>query len=51
MTDDDSHLPRGDDWCDTCQKIGDHYRCYDDRTGVDDEQIAVELHNIERRAA
>lgn len=29
MTDDDSHLPRGDEWCDVCQKQTDHRFCYD----------------------
>lgn len=45
----DDHLPRGDDYC-PIHGVGDHFRCYDN-PGPDIEHLAVELANIERRAA
>jgi hypothetical protein len=47
MIDDDSHLPRGDDFCVRCWKHTDHFACYDTDLDLVAAAPLVALHDAD----
>lgn len=46
MNDDDSHLPRGDDYCPTLSPgPGDHFKCWDTDLDLADVNPLIALHD------